>query len=227
MSRANYYLVWFSTVFGAFALGLALVAACVPVSRSRAPAPPSAALGWEAMQVTVICSDTRRGGTASAVAIGPRRALTAWHVVADCPSERVALLTGVTDEARLFSLARVVRGELDGDAALLELETGVPDFEAWLQPGEMEVGSWVCSNPTVPRREVKCGRVLEELTIDLEGRLIDGYRLRLVSPHGSSEPGNSGAAVVDRRGRLVGLVVGSFRDSDTAAAVKVPAWHSL
>jgi hypothetical protein len=130
----------------------------------------------------------------SAVRIGPTRLVTARHVVADEPAVTVYLADGQAIRAR------VVATDYPGDLILLESDQ--------LPPG-----------PSLTPQEISPESDLYTVGADVVSRRIRVYapgHLRLPPPpdrplarlhHDAySQPGHSGGALVDERGRLVGIV---------------------
>jgi len=130
----------------------------------------------------------------SAVRLGPNRLVTARHVVADEQTVTVFLADGQEIEAQ------VVPSDYLGDLILLESDA--------LPPG-----------PSLTPKGIKPGAALFSVAADVGSRRIRAYRpgrLQLAPPpdrplarlhHDAySQPGNSGGALVDESGRLVGIV---------------------
>lgn len=130
----------------------------------------------------------------SAVRIGPTRLVTARHVVADQETVTVFLADGTKVRAR------VVPTDYPGDLVLLE--------SADLPPG-----------PALGPADIEPDAALHTVAADVGQRRIRAYdpgHLRLAPPadhplarlhHGAySQPGNSGGALVDGAGRLIGIV---------------------
>lgn len=133
----------------------------------------------------------RSGG--SGASISAKYALTAQHVI-DCPSGVQALIVERADGQQL--VAEVDLESKNSDLARIKLVEG--EFKSWITaiaqpPGVDDV---VCFESALPGRSRKCGWV-EKLTdrpnADIRHSAI-------------SEPGNSGSAMYNEEGALVGVV---------------------
>lgn len=170
------------------ALVLALLCACVHFPAMEPESRDYHARDRAAVVMESHCGDAYLSGnsrTASGVVISERHVLTAAHVTScvALPAIRVWL-----DEGTSHRLV-VVDEDLDADIALLEV-AHAGNFERGFVPpalsdSDASVG---CVVAKFPRDEVTCGP-------------IDGDLLRV-----PSRRGNSGAAVYDDEGNLIGVV---------------------
>ncbi len=178
------------------ALSLAIVSGCCS-------APPRVA-GPEARQRDLAVEITRGCATSSGVQVGfgsgvlisESTVLTASHVVL-CPgvAALVVLSPGV------MRVAQVAQLDLEGDMAILTLDSpvkGVPTAKIGPRP---KVGDRVCLATARPERARPCGNVTAYDTLPGDVR----HTARTV-------PGNSGSGVYDRAGLLVGIVTHACRD---------------
>ena len=173
---------------------LALLLAVLPIAAARAQS--------DACEQPLPVCDVRAAVFAvssfdpigSAVRIGPTRLVTARHVVADEQAVTVFLADGTTIEAQ------VLPTDYPGDLILLE--------SSELPPG-----------PSLTPEGVRPDAALFSVAAEVGSRRIRAYepgRLQLAPPpdrplarlhHDAySQPGNSGGALVDEAGRLVGIV---------------------
>ena len=131
---------------------------------------------------------------ASAVRIGPRRLVTTRHGIAD--QERVVLF--LADGSR--SEARAVPSDYPGDLLLLEADS-LPEGPI------LEIAE---AAPDLPLHTVGADlgrgavRAYDPGTLTFEP--AEGYPLARLHNSAYSQPGNSGGALVDAEGRLVGIV---------------------
>jgi len=130
----------------------------------------------------------------SAVRLGPTRLVTARHVVADRETVTLYLPNGAALEAA------VVPNDYHGDLVLLE-SGDLPSGPA-LEPGDAERGTTVHSvGADIGRQRIRAyaaGRIEHLPPAD--------HSLARLHHSAYSQPGNSGGALVDTEGRLVGIV---------------------
>jgi len=182
--------VFARAVLASLAIALSTVAASSARAQSDACTAPQPVCEARAAVFLISAFDP----VGSAVRIGPTRLVTARHVVADEPTVTVYLTDGEAIRARVLAT------DYPGDLILLESDQ--------LPPG-----------PSLTPEEVSPDSDLYTVGADVVSRRIRVYapgRLHLApSPdrplarlhHDAySQPGHSGGALVDERGRLVGIV---------------------
>lgn len=134
----------------------------------------------------------------SAVLLSPNFALTARHVVVcdkETPYEiRVRMRAGAP------VTAKVVRSWDDLDTVLLKLDAPLPAVGLRLRKRPVRNGEHLCA-VSGQHWARKCG----DVSLASDERALVSFR---------SVPGNSGAPVYDRSGRLAGLVSGRMKDDD-------------
>lgn len=156
--------------------------------------------------VGVICADSSNSG-GSGVVINNRHILTAKHVVSRCPNE-------LFDIWVLTANNRVVHVSYDKASnddvvrlfASYDFATSVPAV------GNPQLGDKVCV--VFPRRKwlYTCGSIIKTIP----NRIV----LDIVA-----EPGDSGSAVFDSKGNVVGIV--SAGTDTTTWAVPISQWEEL
>ncbi len=143
------------------------------------------------VRLEVRCGTMIQGG--SGVLLGRFEVLTAAHVV-DCDTTPVIIATQLGDFGHNMKVVLEAPG---ADLARLEI---VDDSEFWrstvAEVADVEVHDLVCVATGRPAYEFHCGVVERRLD-------TPGHDLALSVP---VERGNSGAAVYDVKGRLVGIV---------------------
>jgi hypothetical protein len=130
----------------------------------------------------------------SAVRIGETQLVTARHLVADRQSVEIYLPDGAKIPAQ------VVPSDYPGDLILLS----APDLPsgALLNPGEATAGSQLFTVGA----DVSLGRIKAYDPGRVTLLPADGKPLARLHHSAFSQPGNSGGALVDEQGRLVGIV---------------------
>lgn len=223
-------------------LPLAAVLRFAPRSAPRGPGPALARVGWLVVVVSMAglaaCGDDARSVSAahrlviepcrgslaqraSAAAIGPDLLVSVAHSFEGARAVEVTDATGRPVEATVVHL------DPAKDIALLATDRPLSGHLALAQPEEGgSVAILTYGEVDGPRLEP--GRIVElvDVTLDGEGRRA---ALRLAA---TIEPGDSGAAVVDDDGRLVGMVFASARNTEAGWAVSsseigtaVEAWE--
>jgi S1-C subfamily serine protease len=190
----------------------------VEVLSATAEAPPPPALRGSSIEraaqrqtVRVRARGCGRLGTASAVAVAPRLLVTNRHVVADAEELELNYWDGTSARARLEALS------VADDLALVKVSLRLPAVArvAASDPSEHEE-ILVVGYPNGGEQTVERGEVVEYA--------------RLREPRDASPvmrvtadivPGNSGGAVVNRAGDLVGVVFGV--ETETGFGLAIPA----
>lgn len=150
-------------------------------------------------------------GRASAAAVGPDLLATAAHSLDRARSVVVA------DADQLTVPGTVVHLDLAKDIALIRTSEPQPSHLGLVEPADdgldapVELLTYAEEDGPV----VKAGRILElvDVTLDGEGRRA---AIRL---EGDIEPGDSGSAVIEPGGAMIGMVFASARDHDSGWAV--------
>jgi len=137
--------------------------------------------------------------------------LTNHHVIADADEIRVTLRDG-----RWF-VARRIGSDPETDVALLRIEaTGLQEIR-FADSERLRVGDFVAAigNPFGLGQTVTSGIVS---ALGRTGLISDGYE-DFIQTDASINPGNSGGALVDSRGRLVGLNSAILAPSGTSMGI--------
>jgi len=123
--------------------------------------------------------------------------LTNHHVIEDAEEVRVTLIDG-----RWF-VARQIGSDPDTDVAVLRIEASGLDEIRFADSDRVRVGDFVVAigNPFGLGQTVTSGIVS---ALGRTGLIPEGYE-DFIQTDASINPGNSGGALVDSRGRLVGL----------------------
>jgi hypothetical protein len=189
---------------------LALASCSLPLAPAGYATAPAAAQYTSSVRITSTCDGLT--GYGSGVAITSRHVITAAHVVA-CTGD--ALITATTRDGRT-SLVSIDLAAAGVDVVRLVADGVKRPFQHWAEVTSQHplTGSAVClvaaSEGHAPVR--RCGDA---------GGLVEGGLLIAVPGY----PGNSGGAVFDGEGRVVGVVQQGRRDY--AVAIPVPAWRAL
>ncbi|GIW08185.1 MAG: hypothetical protein KatS3mg060_2990 [Dehalococcoidia bacterium] len=165
-----------------------------------------------------------RGGSApvtlgSAVAIGDRLAVTAYHVVADAVSISLVFLDGTTVPVRPVLL------EPAADLAVLRAERSLPARpfairDTPVRPGESQtVVGYRQDLPDQP--SVKYGKVTGQVTPGALGP--DGRDWPLIASDTAASFGDSGGAALDADSKLTGIVRGGLATGGAPTLLSTPA----
>ncbi|MEM9248850.1 MAG: trypsin-like peptidase domain-containing protein, partial [Pseudomonadota bacterium] len=153
---------------------------------------------------------TRGAPEGTGIAVAPRLVATAWHVIAQADGVELRLSDG-----RILP-AQVVAHDARTDIALVSVETDLRPFDLAPPASAVAVGlaDPVCAigNGFGLGLSVSCGVVSALGVTDAGFNGIEDF----VQTDAAINPGFSGGALVDRRGRLVGMVSAIFAsDADT------------
>lgn len=184
---------------------------------AEAPVAPPALRGNSiervARQVTVRVRARGCGrlGTASAVAVAPRLLVTNRHVVEGADELELNYWDGTSARAKLNALA------VSDDLALVKVSLRLPAV-ARLAPDDPaeDTSVLVVGYPNGGEQRVERGDVVEYARLREPSDASAVMRLTA-----DIVPGNSGGAVVDRRGDLVGVVFGV--ETETGYGLAIPA----
>lgn len=137
--------------------------------------------------------------------------LTANHVVARARTIEVTLWTGETLPARVLGVDPLI------DAALIKVETRLPLPTAMFGSSSvLQMGQMLNALGRAPRRQAgpTSGQFLEE---DIESRPGVPY----LRTQATVWPGDSGGALVNEHGEVVGLIVAITRDGSVSLGVAI------
>jgi S1-C subfamily serine protease len=165
-----------------------------------------------------------RGGSAeitlgSAVTIGDRLALTAYHVVAETSTVTLVFLDGARMPARPVLL------EPAADLAVLRTERSLPARPFLLRDTPVRAGETQTvvgyRQDVAEQPSVKQGRVTGLVTPGAVGP--DGRDWPLIASDTPASFGDSGGAVLDADGRLMGIVRGGLASAGPPTLLSTPA----
>jgi S1-C subfamily serine protease len=179
---------------------------------SQTPGPPHGELVYAAVRTSVVLIETDEAGTNGSGATGlgsgvvvndAGAVLTALHVVSDAKTIKVTYADGSS------SSATIATQQPDTDIAVLQPDTpptgAVPATLG--NPGAMRIGSeaYVVGNPYGLYGSLSSGVVSG---LDRSYHLPDSERVihGLIQVDAAVNPGNSGGPLLDRSGRVVGIV---------------------
>lgn len=182
--------VVFAGALAAFAVVAALCSACAPPARFPVEDPTLAREYARVVRIDVQCDDG--GHIGSGVRVGGSAVLTAMHVITcdeGLPSAmKVTDASGVTRAARMVAIS-------PADVARLEV-AGLSDMSD-VDVASTVVGERLCATFAFPELGRRCGDTWPHASKAPGDVIVDFV----------AEKGNSGAAVWDARGRLVGILV--------------------
>lgn len=182
---------------------------------SQTPGPPRSELVYAAVRPSIVLIQTELAATAGStdspgsglgtgvVVNDAGVVLTALHVVADAKSIKLTFPDGST------SSATIATQQPDSDIAVLQPETVPPNLvPATLgNPNAMRIGSeaYIVGNPYGLYSSLSSGVVSG---LDRSFELPDSKRVihGLIQVDAAVNPGNSGGSLIDRGGRVVGIV---------------------
>lgn len=198
-----------------------LIVLVAAVAAAAQPAAPSAAEIDRAVVLVSVAVDsggrTIRGSGSGIIIEDGGLILTAAHVVNRAHAVEVTLWTGQSLPARLVGLDPLF------DAALIQVDTPVPLPTATLgNPSLLASGSMLTALGRAPRRQggPTAGEFIE---VDIEARPGVPY-LRAST---RVWPGDSGGAMLNERGEVVGLIVAITRDGAISLSVSIDAVKRL
>jgi S1-C subfamily serine protease len=179
---------------------------------SQTPGPPRAELVYAAVRPSIVLIETETGGgqgssgsgLGTGVVVNDAGAvLTALHVVSDATSIKLTFPDGST------SAATIATQQPDSDIAVLQPATVPANLvPATLgNPGAMRIGSeaYIVGNPYGLYSSLSSGVVSgldRSFELPESKRVIHG----LIQVDAAVNPGNSGGPLIDRSGRVVGIV---------------------
>lgn len=181
------------------AVAAATCASCVAPHIPRVTGPAETPRQQEegAVDINVTCPDGKKYA-GSGVVVGRQEVVTAAHVVT-CDEGRSPTMVQVDATGHGVWLAAVPDVMLPTrDIARIHV---LGDLSKWYHPltlaPDPDIGDELCEAAVEPRWDYRCGKV--------ESVSDTNVRISMVI-----EPGNSGAAVYDVEGRLVGLTVNAL-----------------
>lgn len=152
-----------------------------------------------------------RLGTASGVALGPRLLVTNRHVVQGADAIELNYWDGTSATADVLAVA------VADDLALVRVSARLPAVARLAERDALDGARVVVTGfPNGGRQTVGSGEVVEYAR--LRSSVDASPVMRLTAP---VVPGNSGGAVVDERGELVGVVFGV--ETETGYGLAIPA----
>ncbi|MBX5486930.1 Putative serine protease HhoB [Mycolicibacterium hassiacum DSM 44199] len=177
----------------------ATTSAEAPPAHSAAPVPGGYADLVERVSPSVV-SVERDGGAGSGVVLRPDVVVTNAHVVGNARRVKVILEDGESTPGEVIGVDRVT------DLALVRTERGglpVPEFRTELpRPGEVAIA---IGSPLGFQNSVTAG-IISGLHRDIPGSAAQSQSLvDLIQTDAPISPGNSGGALLDAEGRVVGI----------------------
>jgi S1-C subfamily serine protease len=180
---------------------------------SQPPEPPAGELVYAAILPSIVAieaggddPDSRRDdGTGTGVVITDAgEILTAWHVVSDAETIEVVFADGTRAGAEVVSI------DEDNDIAVLAPDRlpGVLVPAVLGNPAAMRIGSdaYIVGNPFGLTGSLSSG-VVSGLERSFRDPDTDVVHAGLIQVDAAVNPGNSGGPLLDRAGRVVGIVI--------------------
>ena len=161
----------------------------------------------EPREGTADASDRRATGTGFVVS-GASHILTTLHVVEGCTKLRIS---GREGTVKLLGIDR------DNDLALLQIAGQTKDFARFPpNPPKLKQGAAIVVSSYPPEPRVSSGGNLTPGVVS--GLTGLGNRTSQIQITAPIQPGSSGSPVIDKKGRVIGVVSIKFRDLKTAFA---------
>jgi S1-C subfamily serine protease len=200
-------------------LSLVALALTVALATPAAAAEPAPVLRQAVPKVV----GSRNGGPVatlgSAVTIGDRLAITAYHVVAEGRALSLVFLDGTSVPVRAVLL------EPAADLAVLRADRTLPARPFTLRDTPVRVGeaqTVVGYRQDLPDQpSIKVGKVSGQVTPGAPGP--DGREWPLIASDTAASFGDSGGAVLDSDSRLTGIVRGGISTGAAPALLSTPA----
>ena len=187
---------------------------------SQVPAPPNGELAYAAVRPALVVIETNEArtdgkpghGIGSGVIVTDSGAvLTALHVVAEATSIELTFADGTT------SRAEIVASQPENDIAVLEPATPPLSFAPAVlgNPGAMRIGSeaYVVGTPFGLAGSLSAGVVSARDRSFVEPTTKQRFT-GLIQVDAAINPGNSGGPLLDRSGRVVGIVTALINPTD-------------
>ncbi len=182
----------FFAIFSALLITFWNAGCAYAFSSSTTPHPTVSEEYMRTVRIAVLCPDGSISG-GSGVRIGGTVVLTAFHVI-DCDGEPATAVVIRTDKGDVYP-AEVAAEIRDQDVARLNV-TGLPELPQ-VTIGRPVLGQRACATFALPEVGRRCGEIWPPYAEPPGDMHLD-----FVGEHG-----NSGSAVWDEDGRLIGILV--------------------